>query len=460
MEQNFSSPRWYGRLLGLLLNLARMKGITFDKSENLTLQALYIKVFDSATRKEKEIINELLQRWGEQKKYEEANHISISESDDNKYQQQGLYDVTVILRKNESIDNLLEKTDFYVEEEQRIAEQKKKQAKKRRILWGFIAAVIVAIVIYNLPYFQELRFYNDIVEAQNPYRCQDYYDEYPEGRHYEDVMLLEINLSVNPVKPMVAYLKKFPKGKYAIEIDDRYNALWDEEIAKYENRDKTKESPEAVRYMTEMLRHMKRHRINTIRLNINPTVNLKDYEEYDESVRFILELVTSKEALPLKKNIVSLKENFTAADQGDLKQILAEGVEKSFSRMFSSDLVSIVTSPQEADDASPILTFNYVIKNRTEDNDSKVPNIWTYTSDNKPQAYILAIDVKFDVLFSIPDSDVIYTYSEIGEPGDEIRGIRDIKDGYRQMTQVCFAKFSNRMSGNLGLEGTYFRGEE
>lgn len=68
MEQNFSSPRWYGRLLGLLLNLARMKGITFDKSENLTLQALYIKVFDSATRKEKEIINELLQRWGEQKK--------------------------------------------------------------------------------------------------------------------------------------------------------------------------------------------------------------------------------------------------------------------------------------------------------------------------------------------------------------------------------------------------------
>lgn len=157
---------------------------------------------------------------------------------------------------------------------------------------------------------------------------------------------------------------------------------------------------------------------------------------------------------------MSLKENFTAADQGDLKQILAEGVEKSFSRMFSSDLVSIVTSPQEADDASPILTFNYVIKNRTEDNDSKVPNIWTYTSDNKPQAYILAIDVKFDVLFSIPDSDVIYTYSEIGEPGDEIRGIRDIKDGYRQMTQVCFAKFSNRMSGNLGLEGTYFRGEE
>ena len=460
MEQNFSSSRWYGRLLGLLLNLASMKGITLDKGENQTLQTLYIKVFNLATRKEKEVINELLRKWSEAKQNEETNHISISEFDDNKYQQQGLYDVTVILRKNESIDNLLERTDFYVEEQQRIAEQKKRQAKKQCILWGIIATIIIAIIIYNLPYFQELRFYNDIVEAQNPYRCQDYYEEYPEGRHYEDVMLLEINLSANPVKPMVAYLKKYPKGKYAIEVDNRYNALWDAEIAKYENRDKTKESPEAVRYMIEVLRHMKQHRINTICLNINPTVNLKDYEEYDENVRFILELVTSKEALPLKGNIVSLKENFTAADQNELKQILAEGVEKSFSRMFSSDLVSIVTSPQVADDVSPLLTFNYTIKNRTEDSDNKLPSIWTYRSDNKPKAYILAIDVKFDVLFSIPGSDVKYTYSETGEPGDEIRGIRNIQDGYRQMTQICFAKFSNRMSSNLGLQETYFKGEE
>lgn len=460
MEQNFSSPRWYGRLLGLLLNLASMKGITLDKGENQTLQTLYIKVFNLATRKEKEVINELLRKWSEAKQNEETNHISISEFDDNKYQQQGLYDVTVILRKNESIDNLLERTDFYVEEQQRIAEQKKRQAKKQCILWGIIATIIVAIIIYNLPFFQELRFYSDIVEAQNPYRCQDYYEEYPEGRHYEDVMLLEINLSANPVKPMVAYLKKYPKGKYAIEVDNRYNALWDAEIAKYENRDKTKESPEAVRYMIEVLRHMKQHRINTICLNINPTVNLKDYEEYDENVRFILELVTSKEALPLKENIVSLKENFTTADQNELKKILAKGIEKSFSRMFSSDLVSIVTSPQETDDVSPLLTFNYTIKNRTEDSDNKLPSIWTYCSDNKPKAYILAIDVKFDVLFSIPGSDVKYTYSETGEPGDEIRGIRNIQDGYRQMTQICFAKFSNRMSSNLGLQETYFKGEE
>ena len=156
---------------------------------------------------------------------------------------------------------------------------------------------------------------------------------------------------------------------------------------------------------------------------------------------------------------MSLKESFTANDQSELKQILAEGVGKSFNWMFLSNLVSIMTSPEDVDYTSSVLTFNYVIKNRCEGEDSEIPNIWTYVANDKPQAYILAIDVKFDVLFSIPGSDVAYAYSEIGEPGDEIRGIEDIKDGYRQMTQVCFAKFSDKMSVNLGLEKTYFREE-
>lgn len=45
------------------------------------------------------------------------------------------------------------------------------------------------------------------------------------------------------------------------------------------------------------------------------------------------------------------------------------------------------------------------------------------------------------------------------ENENEIRGIEDIKDGYRQMTQICFAKFSDKMSVNLGFEKTYFREE-
>ena len=123
--------------------------------------------------------------------------------------------------------------------------------------------------------------------------------------------------------------------------------------------------------------------------------------------------------------------------------------------MFSPELVSVVTNSFEADEKSPVITFNYTIKNRNEDADNKIPEIWVYSTNNIPKSYILAIDVSFDAEFKIPNSSVTYIYSEVGDPGNEISGIEDIKDGYRRMTVACFAKFSDKMSVNLGLEKVY-----
>lgn len=459
MKQFFLSPRWYGRLLGLLVNLAQKRGVKFENEKELTLLDLFVKVSAVIKENENEVINQLMKKWSEQKKYEDENHISVNKHDDKQLQERGSSEVSIILREGIGLDKLLEEIDFYAEEERRMAETKKKNARKTYAIYGVIAAIIITITIYNLPYFKELRFYNEVVKIQLRDKCSEYYDKFPEGRHYEDVMYLEISLTTHPIKSIMAFLQKFPKGKYANEMNARCDSLWDKEIAKYEARDKTKESPAAVKYMTEMLHHMKAYRINTIQLNMNPTIELKDYEEYDESMRNILEIFSTDGTLPLKGNVLSLKSNFTQEDEHRLKQILAEGVQTSFARMFSPDFV-IVKSHDKASEMSPILSFNYAIKNRNEKSTNEIPNIWTYTSNGKVEAYILAIDVKFDVLFSIPNSKMTYTYSEIGEPGDEIRGIQDIKDGYRQMTQICFAKFSNKMSENLGLEEVYFKGEE
>lgn len=69
---------------------------------------------------------------------------------------------------------------------------------------------------------------------------------------------------------------------------------------------------------------------------------------------------------------MSLKESFTANDQSELKQILAEGVGKSFNWMFLSNLVSIMTSPEDVDYTSSVLTFNYVIKNSCDEGNSEI----------------------------------------------------------------------------------------
>ena len=208
-----------------------------------------------------------------------------------------------------------------------------------------------------------------------------------------------------------------------------------------------------------MLHYMKRNRINTILLEMNPNITLKDFDEYDEDVKEFLYSWYRDEKLPLEGNLLSLKENFTEQDRGSLMQILADGVQKSFNNMFSKDLVSVVTSSYEAAENSPVLSFNYVVKNRSDEQVNSLPNIWTYVQDETPKAYILAIDVEFDAKFSIPGSDITYEYSEVGDPGNEITGIEDVKDGYRRMTTVCFAKFSDKMAENLGLEDVYFKEE-
>lgn len=458
MKQDFFSPRWYGRLLGLLLNLAYRNGISFNENDGVTLQTLYVEVISKSTNEETEVINQLLQKWGEQKKYEEQLHISISEEEYKKLQEKGTNDVGALLRMGGQWDRLLQDVDLCAEEGEYLALRKKKQVKDRLIYGSVIVAIILAVVIYNLPYFKENRCYNKVVDEPSVANCLNYYNQYPDGRHYEDVMYLEIDVSSNVVQSLMKYLKKFPNGKYIQDVNGRLDKLWDIELAKYAKRDKSKESPEAVKYMTEMLHYMKRHRINTIRLEITPSVTLKDFEDYDEGTQILTRFLYSGETLPLEGNLLSLKENFTEQDRDVLVQILAEGVQQSFNKMFSTDLISVVTS--DAENNSPVLSFNYLIKNRSNKKVSELPDIWTYVSNGKPTSYILAIDVKFDAKFSIPGSSVTYEYSEIGEPGEEIKGIQNVKDGYRQMTQICFAKFSNKMSENLGLEDVYFKGEE
>ena len=139
--------------------------------------------------------------------------------------------------------------------------------------------------------------------------------------------------------------------------------------------------------------------------------------------------------------------------------ILQYEIEKSFEQIFTSDFVDIEITNEKSSLSSqfPIINCNYTIQNLNESisSDIEIPNIWIYSSNsdgyNTPQAYILAIDVTFDVSMSIPDNNQKYSYSEIGTPGEEINDVEDINDGYRKMTQACFYEFAQKISFKLGL---------
>lgn len=463
MERDFLSPRWFGRLMGLLLTIAREKNIRFNNPSKVTFIELLVSVMDKCHNYEKVIITQLKDKWSEQKQYEQRNNIIINADENKMLEDKGIKEVTIIKHNYNNYNRLLDEVDFYAIEKAKKEQAMIKRKKITKISLISIAIVIIVAIIYNLPYFKEHRFYKTIETAKSEYKINQYYTDFPNGRHYEDVMLIHSNISGNPIKIVMDYVNNFPEGKYINVMNAKCDSLWDEVIAKYENRDKTNESPEAVRFMTEMLYHLKRNRKNTVVLDINPKIDLLDYEDYDDEIRTYLEDLYSEETLPLKENLVSLKDNFTQSNEYILVEILKKGLVNSFSRMFSEDFINIVSDDDNG--KSPVLTFNYNISNQISfDFDGEkiivFPNIWiystTYNNIDIPQNYLLGIDVYFEVNFTIPESDVTYTYNEMGSPGESIYGIQNIKDGYKQMTQICFAKFADMMANSLGLERSYF----
>lgn len=323
-----------------------------------------------------------------------------------------------------------------------------------------VVMVVGAFVVYNLPYFEEMRAFNKVENGKILELCNWYLDEYPSGRHMDDVLYMKIGLSKYDMATIVDYLTKCPDGIHTTEVNELCDKLWDEEILKYNQRDKTNESLAAVKYMSEMLQYMKKHRVNTIIVDINSTLNLKDYNEYDQDIRDILE-ITTKGEMSLATGMISLKSNFTASDNSSLMAILTEGVRKSIDKMFTPGFICVTANDEETTDKMPKLSFDYTITGQ-EDKFGEIvaPHIWVYTDKyGKTLNYLIGISIHFKAHFSIPGSSTTFDYSEKGEPSENINNVENIQDGYRQMTSICFAQFSNKMSKNMGLAESYFQGD-
>ncbi len=338
-----------------------------------------------------------------------------------------------------------------------------------------VLAIIVLLVIIgvsNLPYFEEMRAFSKIEKTKDSIEkmqlIKDYEEEYPEGRYLDDVLWMKIELSGNDMNHMVYYIEKFPEGEHVEEVNNLIDTRWDNEIKKYSNYDKSKEDPVAVKYMTEMLQYMKHNRINTIKVKVNPTIELKDYTEYDENVRLFIETFSHNDALPVKGNVISIKENFSEGDNNSLMQILIDGVQKSMNRIFSYGFVKVEKDDgihyidQPKKNNQPVLRFDYTIKSQ-EDKVGKyvLPHLWTYVDNNNiPIKHLLGISITFKAHFTLPNSDISFDYTENSAPKDAIKNIDNVSDGYRQMTMVCFGLFSNKMARNMGLAEVYFQGED
>ncbi|MGN0316565.1 MAG: hypothetical protein ACI4E1_01380 [Lachnospira sp.] len=467
MEQTtiISSPRWKGRLENYLVRLIQKYRLYYSKSEDITLISMISRVKSAASSSEQSVIDTILNKYSDALSHEKDSNITYSDEETKAQIGLGYTDVDAANVIMGDYDYVIQDKDFAAMLQQHIEEQKKRKKKKAAIVLAIIGAIILAFVVFNLPFVKEIRAYNRIKDYPAEYSCKQYYEDFPDGKHTEDVLYLEESVSSSPITVICRYLRNFPQGKYSDVMRHRCDSLWDEQISHYEALDKSTLTPNAQKYMHALLQYMKKHFVTTIKLEIESELELKDYTEYDKSIRDRMERFYDNPLLPLKENMVSIKKNFSAGYESYLTNTLQEGVSKSFEHVFDSDFVSISTSNEEDDEIesniSPVIHIKYIIKSQE---DKGYPHIWCYSETTNgietEKAYLIGIDIRFIVDYTIPNSEISYTLSEKGTPENDINGISDITEGYQEMTKICFAEFSNKMAKNIGLAPAYLPYDE
>lgn len=337
----------------------------------------------------------------------------------------------------------------------------------------------IDIFLYEHPdskYFAEAlelkdsMFYDLVQKSSEPAKCDDYRTSFPDGKHREEVLYRKAELLKGNVMEQFSaineYLHAYPSGKYADKLSGLCDELWDEEIARYENRDKQAESAKAVKYMQEMLQYMKRERVNTICISVKPHLELKDYDEYSKDVRNLMEKNISWDT-PFPQNLERPKSNFSQSNTEEFTSIIVDGVTKSMDRMFTPGFIKAV-SDEKAGTAVPTLTFDYTIKSQDMNYGGlRGPEIWEWRdtphlriTKGRVQGYLQGIMVSFKAVFTLPGSATTYEYKEDGNPGESIKTISrnnssktiELKKAYKSMTSACFSNFSEKMAANMGLK--------
>ncbi len=358
--------------------------------------------------------------------------------------------------------------DFLAEREAKRLAAKARSRRITMIILGVIAAVILGIVIYNLPYFKEMRSYGEVKKAygeEYPWRVEycvdDYVRDFPDGKHLDQVLMMLVSIkqeeddAVSTLDAAERYIELLPDGPHADECRQIISDIWDAEISKYQSRVQT--PTKATEFVVSMLRYMKRENIREIAVVPHPELRLKDYADYSDNVKRLMEFFYS-DSEPRLSTLVTIKDKIDDETAGYWARYITDALNKGFGQVLTRSFIEFNTVYDESDldPNMPRVDASFIVK--TQEDEYGCPELWIYTETesnygvtlNKKQSLVLGIAMDFDVDFILPDTGQQYEFKSSGDPGSaEIKG--DPSSAYATMCNRCTQVFAEDLSRQLGL---------
>lgn len=349
-------------------------------------------------------------------------------------------------------------------EDARMAAQRKR---RKRFIWlGVIAAVIIGIVIYNLPYFAEQREFNKVKDAYAEgytysldYAIDRYFTKYPDGKHTGEVLMMGARLNLSENHPLEALeyidrcIKADPSAPLVADCKQLSDSIWDAEVTKYETKAAKAASKEGVDFVMNMLRYMQKYKLHTIKVVAEPVLELKEYSEYPAGLRMFMEMDQDPSSPQLPDDMVTIKDKISIRKAKGWVEYVVKALNHGFNNILTPGFIKFTDEPNaDESELCPVVNVKYIIT--TQESTPGIPDIWVYSETTNfttvPKNLILGIGMKFDAEFILPETNQTFSISETGDPGSQsIDG--DPTSAYSIMCQRCTAEFASTIQEAFGL---------
>ncbi|MDB4606287.1 hypothetical protein OAH04_00660, partial [Crocinitomicaceae bacterium] len=292
------------------------------------------------------------------------------------------------------------------------------------------------------------KWLSDIKENPKANICIDYLDQFPDGKHREEVRFNLVKIEQD-MKRLRSFRDNYPKSRFLSEIEKIQNTLWDMEIAKYDKRVKYK--TKASRFFKKFMLFLKQNDQDELIIKFNRIVKVKDFYNYSANIRTKLDnrYKNTSYKRVVTGNVVSVVDHFTSQKMLSYEDILFSSISKAVNNIISEDFIECFNDLNSDSKDRASITINYVVENQE---DSGAPHIWIYSEENRLNfnqnnflSYVLGISVNFNFNITIPDPVHEYSFNHKASPTDNIGSITNINEGYTKMTSQTFYKFAEKI---------------
>ena len=316
-----------------------------------------------------------------------------------------------------------------------------------------VVFVLIALGLFYNFFLGDYLQYKEVMDSHSAKAVYEYYRDYPDGWFVEEVNAEEVVITED-IDLARKFLKKWPDSEQLGRIEALRVELWDAEIEYFDTIVAVEHADEhAVEFFRSLLQHMRDHKQFEIYLDLSGQVELTEYSEYPLEIRQLIDAFWKEnDGRTVTDNILNLKSNYSEGSIREYERIISAAIEQSFENVLSENFIKVrhvaELAPESEDNLR--ISIGYLIQNQMIEDMEEFPNVWTYTTDNRFQSYVLAVDIEYDFRFQVPGSES-YEFRLRSDPSDAFVGFDHISEAYEIMTKQNFQDFADQIGMNFGL---------